>query len=124
MTIICKKCSSNNCVKAGFKKLKHNELQRYKCNNCNSFFTGYEKFHHLNDNSKLRIINSFKENKKLEDIAKENFVFLRTIQYIIEKELSKKDYENIIIERKKYFNSQRSFKERYMIKKYYKNKNI
>ncbi|RXI27999.1 hypothetical protein [Aliarcobacter trophiarum] len=123
MAIICKKCSSNNCVKAGLKKLKNNELQRYKCNDCKSFFTGYEKFHHLNDDSKSKIINSFKENKKLEDIAKENSVYLRTIQYTIKNNLTKEDYETIQIKRKKHINAQRSIKERYMIRKYYNSKN-
>ncbi|MDX4058856.1 hypothetical protein Q6A77_09285 [Aliarcobacter skirrowii] len=98
MAIICKKCSSNNCVKAGLKKLKNNELQRYKCNDCKSFFTGYEKFHHLNDDSKSKIINSFKENKKLEDIAKENSVYLRTIQYTIKNNLTPEETFEIIHE--------------------------
>ncbi|WP_418178675.1 hypothetical protein ACNSOO_06080 [Aliarcobacter lanthieri] len=124
MTIICKKCNSDNCVKAGFKKLKNNTVQRYKCKDCESFFTNCEKFHHLDDDSKLRIINSFRENKKLEDIAKENSVYLRTIQYTVKNNLAKEDYESIIIERKKDFNSKRSFKERYMIRKYYKNQNM
>ncbi|MGJ0365196.1 hypothetical protein [Aliarcobacter cryaerophilus] len=123
MTIICKKCSSNNYVKAGLKKLKNNKLQRYKCNDCKSFFTGYEKFNRLSDTDKLEIIDDFKKYKKLIDIAKAKNVNLRAIQYVIKKNLTIENYEKIKLERKRYFNSKRSFKERYRIRKYYERKN-
>ena len=43
----CKRCKSKRVVKAGFKKLVDDKVQRYKCQECGHYFTNQEKYHHL-----------------------------------------------------------------------------
>ena len=85
MEILCNKCKSTNIVKAGYKKLKDENIQRYKCKDCKAFFTGKEKYNHLNDESKKIILEGFEENLFLHDIANKLNVKLRTVQHQIDK---------------------------------------
>ena len=75
--MICIKCNSNNIVKNGFKNIKNNRVQKYKCNDCNKYFTGQEKFHILNSSQKTKILKLHKQNIKAHIIAKEIGVYLR-----------------------------------------------
>lgn len=124
MEILCNKCKSSSIVKAGYKKFKDSKIQRYKCNDCKAFFTGQEKFHHLNDESKKVILQGFNENLYLHDIANKLNVNLRTVQHQIEKAFEN-DYEskNAIIEnRQKFRNENRSKNEIIKIKAFYRKK--
>lgn len=122
MEILCNKCISSNVVKAGYKKLKNSKIQRYKCNDCKTFFTGQEKFNHLNEESKKVILEGFKENLYLHDIANKLNVKLRTVQHQIEKAFENdSESKNAIIEnRQKFRNENRSKNEITKIKAYYK----
>ena len=122
MEILCNKCISSNVVKAGYKKLKNSKIQRYKCNDCKTFFTGQEKFNHLNEESKKVILEGFKENLYLHDIANKLNVKLRTVQHQLEKAFENdSESKNTIIEnRQKFRNENRSKNEITKIKAYYK----
>lgn len=124
MEILCNKCKSKNIVKAGQKKLKDSKIQRYKCNDCKSFFTGQEKFNHLDNESKKVILEGFNENLFLHDIANKLNVKLRTIQYQIDKafENDSKSKNAIIKNRQKFRNENRSKNEIVKIKAFYKMK--
>ncbi len=118
MEILCNKCKSSSIVKAGYKKVKDSKIQRYKCNDCKAFFTGQEKFHHLNNESKKIILQGFKENLYLHDIANKLNVNLRTVQHQNDSES-----KNAIIEnRQKFRNENRSKNEITKIKAYYRKK--
>lgn len=122
MKILCNKCNSKNVVKAGYKKLKDSKVQRYKCNDCKSFFTGQEKFSHLNDESKKAILEGFKKKLFLNDIANKLNVKLRTIQHQINKAFENNfELKNTIIkDRQKFRKDNRSKYEIIKIKDYYK----
>jgi transposase-like protein len=74
---MCPRCKSTDIVKNGFKKLKDKSVQKYRCNKCNKYFTGKEKFHHLSEEQKNYIVKSEKSNYLL---AKELNVYIRSIQ--------------------------------------------
>jgi len=87
----CIKCGSNKIVKNGFKKLKTAKVQKYKCQDCNKYFTGAEKFHHLTENQKRQVFMLLDQGYKKHHIAKELGVYLRAIQYCIEMENKKEE---------------------------------
>lgn len=126
MGILCNKCKSSSVVKAGYKKLKDVNIQRYKCKDCKSFFTGQEKFNHLNDESKKVIVEGFKENLYLHDIANKLNVNLRTVQHQIEKAFENDiELRNAIIEnRQRFRNENRSKNEIAKIKAFYRMKSF
>lgn len=124
MEILCNKCKSNSVVKAGYKKLKDSKIQRYKCKDCKTVFTGQEKFSHLNDEAKKVILEGYKKNLYLHDIADKLNVKLRTVQHQIEKAFENdSESKNVIIEnRLKFRNENRSKNEITKIKAFYRNK--
>lgn len=79
----CPRCDSNNIVKNGFKQLKNSKVQKYQCRDCDKYFTGEEKFHHLNDVQKAEVFALLNKGIKIHHIAKKLGVYLRTIQYLI-----------------------------------------
>lgn len=87
----CIKCKSNNIVKNGLKQLKNTKVQKYKCRDCNKYFTGEEKFHHLTDAQKLEVFALIQEGQKNHQIAKKLGVYLRTIQHLVEQNKKEED---------------------------------
>jgi len=81
----CPRCNSKNIVKNGFKQLKEHRVQKYKCRECNKYFTAQEKFHHLSDAQKIEVFTLLSKGNKKYQIAKRLGVYLRAIQYLIEK---------------------------------------
>lgn len=79
----CTRCNSKNIVKNGFKQLVNSQVQKYRCNNCNKYFTGEERFHHLTDSQKLRLIALLKAGYKEHQIAKKLGVYLRAVQHFV-----------------------------------------
>lgn len=81
----CIRCNSNHVVKAGFKRLAEERVQRYKCQDCKKFFTGVEKFHRL-DEAKVQLIEKMYEEKgEQRKIARILGVHLRTVQHHLKK---------------------------------------
>ena len=81
----CIRCGQNHIVKAGFKKLAEGKVQRYKCQDCKKYFTGVEKFHHL-DNERIELIEKlYGENGEQRKIARVLGVHLRTVQHHLKK---------------------------------------
>ncbi len=87
----CTKCNSFDIVKNGFKKLKDKKVQKYKCNECQKYFTGQEKFHNLTEEQKKLILELNNQNIKYHIIAKEVGVYLRSVQFFLEKNLKESD---------------------------------
>ncbi len=82
----CTKCQSENYVKAGFRKTKNGEVQKYKCKDCNREFTGQEKFQHLSEEEKELIFKMCKEKGEQRKIARVLGVYLRTVQHHLKKD--------------------------------------
>ena len=87
----CIECNSRNVLKNGFKQLKDKKVQKYKCRDCNKYFTGQEKFHHLDDIQKAEVFARLDKGYKKHQIAKKLNVYLRTIQYLIEESKKTED---------------------------------
>ena len=83
--IRCTKCSSQNCVKAGFKKVVSGKVQRYKCNDCNRYFTGAERYHKLSEEEKELIFKMYEEKGEQRKIARVLGVGLATVQHHLKK---------------------------------------
>ena len=81
----CIRCYSMDIVKNGFKKLKDRKVQKYRCNECKKYFTGQEKFHNLTEEQKELILQLDSQNIKCHIIAKEVGVYLRSVQFFLEK---------------------------------------
>ncbi len=81
----CIRCGQNHVVKAGFKKLADGKVQRYKCQDCKKFFTGVEKFHHLNEEKIELIEKMYEEKGEQRKIARVIGVHLRTVQHHLKK---------------------------------------
>lgn len=77
----CDKCKSTNTTKAGFKQLSNEKVQKYKCNQCKKFFTGMEKFHRLDDDTKERILKIYQRQKDQREVARILNINLATVQY-------------------------------------------
>ena len=77
----CIRCKSKRVVKAGFKKLARKKVQKYKCQECNKYFTGQESYHRL-DKEKIELIHKMYEEKgEQRKIARVLGVALATVQY-------------------------------------------
>ncbi len=85
----CTRCNSNDIVKNGFKKLKNNKVQKYRCNQCKKYFTGQEKFHNLTEEQKKLILKLDNEKIKYHIIANKVGVYLRSVQFFLEKKFEK-----------------------------------
>ncbi len=81
----CTRCGSTNYVKAGFRKTKNDEVQKYKCKECNREFTGVEKFHQLSEEKKELIFKMYKEKGEQRKIARILGVHLRAVQHHLKK---------------------------------------
>jgi len=77
----CTRCESENYVKAGFRKTKKGEVQKYKCKDCGREFTGQEKFQRLTEEKKELIFKIYKEKGEQRKIARIIGVHLRAVQY-------------------------------------------
>ena len=83
----CKKCDSKKIVKAGFKKTKTGRYQKYKCKECNYFFTKNLKFIRVTKQITTEDIKFFQKQKcSLREIARIKQVSLSTIQYHLNKD--------------------------------------
>ena len=81
----CIRCKSKRVVKAGLKKLTRGEVQKYKCQECNKYFTGKEAYHRL-DKDKIELIHKMYEEKgEQRKIARVLGVGLATVQYHLKK---------------------------------------
>jgi transposase-like protein len=80
----CTNCQSTNYVKAGFKIIKNNTWQKYKCKECNRQFTGEEKFHHLSENNIQLLKIMHQQNIPQREIARRLNLNLRAVQYHLE----------------------------------------
>ena len=81
----CVRCKSKRVVKAGFKKLIRGKVQKYKCQECNKYFTGKESYHRL-DKDKIELIHKMYEEKgEQRKIARVLGVGLATVQYHLKK---------------------------------------
>ena len=58
----CIRCESLRVVKAGFKKLAKEKVQKYKCQECKKYFTGAESYHRL-DKEKIELISKYMKRK-------------------------------------------------------------
>ena len=58
----CIRCQSEKTTKAGFKSLKSEKVQQYRCKCCGSWFTGKEKYHRL-DEEKVELIHKIYHEK-------------------------------------------------------------
>jgi len=121
MNIQCNKCKSDKVVKAGFKKLKNKTIQRYKCKNCNTFFTGREKYSRLSESDKSKILKEFIKGKSLNQVAIDFNVRLYTVQYFINK-VRKAKPENEELYQRMMKNRVRTDNEIFKIQQYYKKK--
>ncbi len=83
----CIKCNGNHVVKAGYKKLACSTVQKYKCQDCQKFFTGEEKFHRLSEEKKDLIAKIYEEKGEQRKIARILGVHLRTVQHHLKKTL-------------------------------------
>jgi len=121
MKIRCIKCNSELVTKAGFKKLKDRRIQRFKCKNCATYFTGKENYSRLSSKKQIEILNEFKSGKSLNQIALDFNVRLYTVQYLVNKvRKSKPENEQKYQEMMK--NRVRSPQEFYRISRYYDKK--
>ncbi len=117
----CIKCNSELVTKAGFKKLKDRKIQRFKCKDCATYFTGKENYSRLSRKKKMDILKEFKKGKSLNQIALDFNVRLYTVQYLINKvRKSKPENEQKYQEMMK--NRVRSPQEHYRISSYYEKK--
>ena len=81
----CIRCESLRVVKAGFKKLAKEKVQKYKCQECKKYFTGAESYHRL-DKEKIELISKIYEEKgEQRKIARILGVGLATVQYHLKK---------------------------------------
>jgi transposase-like protein len=81
----CIRCNGNHVVKAGYKKLAYGKIQKYKCQDCQKFFTGEEKFHRLSEERKDLIAKIYEEKGEQRKIARILGVHLRTVQHHLKK---------------------------------------
>ncbi len=81
----CPRCNSKHIVKNGLKQLKECKVQKYKCCDCNKYFTLKEKFHHLSDAQKTEVFTLLSKGYKKHQIAKKLGVYLRSVQHLTEK---------------------------------------
>lgn len=81
----CIRCNGNHVVKAGYKKLADGKIQKYKCQDCQKFFTGEEKFHRLSEERKDLIAKIYEEKGEQRKIARILGVHLRTVQHHLKK---------------------------------------
>ena len=85
LSMKCIRCESQRVVKAGFKKLVKEKVQKYKCQECKRYFTGKESYHRL-DKEKIELISKIYEEKgEQRKIARILGVGLGTVQYHLKK---------------------------------------
>ena len=85
MFMKCNKCESTYIVKSGFKKVAEGKIQRYRCQACKHYFTGVEKYHRLNEETKELIERMYDEKGEQRKIARVLKVTLATVQYHLKK---------------------------------------
>lgn len=72
-------------MKAGFKKLAGGDVQRYRCQECKHYFTGVEKYHRLNEETKELIDRMYEEKGEQRKVARVLGLSLGTVQYHLKK---------------------------------------
>jgi len=89
----CRRCKSKRIVKAGYKVLVKGKIQRYKCTECNKYFTDDEKYHRLEQSDINCLLEMYKDydyqrgDQRL--FAEILEVKIRAIQYHLNKKLEK-----------------------------------
>lgn len=81
----CIRCQSQQVVKAGFKKLKQEKVQQYRCKECKSYFTGGEKYHRTSEEKIELMKRMFEEKGEQRKIARVFGVGLGTVQWHLKK---------------------------------------